>query len=335
MSKRKLSEKQLRRTENAQHDRIKRVKNNHQDLTPDILGPEKKGLLIASFRNTYIVKTKTGDLIRCQARQNLGSIVVGDNVVWQNIEENKGVISAVLDRSSLLERPNYLGKTKPVAANIDQILIMSSPAPELQTSLIDRYLVSVELNDIRPIIVVNKIDLLSEKQLEEMQSMLNEYASIGYELHFVTTLTRKGINELQDTLRNKVSVLVGKSGVGKSSTIKTILPDETIQIGEISESKKLGRHTTTASRLYDLPFGGALIDSPGVRDFGLWHLPKENIAFGFKEFRPFLGSCKFKNCTHRSEPHCAIQFAVEENQISLMRWKNYSQIFTSLENKPK
>ena len=261
-----------------------------------------------------------------------GSIVVGDEIIWQRIDSENGVITAVNPRKTVLERPNYHGNTKTVAANIDQIIIVSSPVPQLQTSLIDRYLVAVEINDIKPVIAINKIDLLSPEKLQELQEQLRPYEEIGYEVIYFSTKTHKGMKQLETHLENKISILVGQSGVGKSSTVKALLPDIKIQIGEISESTKLGKHTTSASQLYHLSTGGDLIDSPGVRDFGLWHLPMDKIARGFVEFRDHLGRCKFSNCTHVNEPHCAIIHAVEEGKISRARWQNYCEIFQTLQS---
>jgi ribosome biogenesis GTPase len=200
----------------------------------------------------------------------------------------------------------------------------------MQTALIDRYLVAVELADIKPIIVVNKTDLLSKDELIQLKQKMLRYSNIEYEVLFVSSNTRNGLKVLEERLENRISILVGQSGVGKSSTIKALLPDIEIQIGEISEISKLGKHTTSASRLYHLPHGGSIIDSPGVRDFGLWHLEKESIALGFKEFQPYLGKCKYSNCSHINEPHCAIIDALEKHKIARPRWRNYVNIYQSL-----
>jgi len=332
MSKRKLSRKQAWRAQKIQEERIKRAKNKQQKIEENAssLGNAINGRVIAGFGVRYLIEDENQQRVQCIARQNLGSIVVGDNIIWQSVDEHDGVISAVLPRKSLLERPNFHGNTKPVAANIDQILIVNSPIPALQTALIDRYLVAVEMTGIKPVIVINKIDLLSADQLQTMQSELQHYSEIGYELLFVTTKTRKGLHLLESVLSDKVSVLVGQSGVGKSSTIKALLPDIEIQIGEISASSQLGKHTTSAAHWYHLPYQGAIIDSPGVRDFGLWHIPKEKIDWGFVEFRPYLGRCKFSNCTHLNEPGCAIMDAKSNNKIPEQRWNNYKSIFNAL-----
>jgi len=336
MSKRKISRKQAWRADKIQQERINRAQKKEntekQVLKNQTLGIEETGLVIAGYGAQLIIEDQKQQQTPCTWRQNLGAIVVGDQVIWQRIDEAQGVISAILPRESLLERPNFHGKTKPVAANIHQIFIVCSPVPALQLALIDRYLVAVELTDIKPIIVVNKIDLLSKDELNALKQQMQTYSDVGYDVLYVSSNTRNGLRSLELALENNFSILVGQSGVGKSSTIKALLPDIDIQIGEISTISKLGKHTTSASRLYHLAHGGAIIDSPGVRDFGLWHLEKESIALGFTEFSPYLGKCKFSNCSHITEPSCAILDALKENKIARARWQNYVNIYNSLNN---
>jgi len=336
MSKRKISRKQAWRANKIQQERINRAQKKENSeikaLNNQTLGLEETGLVIAGYGAQLIIEDQKGQQIPCTWRQNLGTIVVGDQVIWQRIDDSHGVISAILSRKSLLERPNFHGKTKPVAANIHQMFIVCSPIPALQFALIDRYLVAVELADIKPVIVVNKIDLLSKEELNQLKQEMQRYSDIEYEVLYVSSNTRNGLKSLESALESKFSILVGQSGVGKSSTIKALLPDIDIQIGEISTISKLGKHTTSASRLYHLSQGGAIIDSPGVRDFGLWHLEKESIALGFTEFTPYLGKCKFSNCSHINEPSCAILDALKEKKISRARWENYINIYNSLNN---
>ena len=335
MTKRKISRKQAWRADKIQQERINRAQKKEnkddKDFSNQSLGAEESGLVIAGYGARLIVEDEKQQQIPCTWRQNLGAIVVGDKVIWQRIDETHGVISAILPRESLLERPNFHGKTKLVAANIDQIFIVSSPVPTMQTALIDRYLVAVELAEIKPVIVVNKIDLLSKEERHKLEKEMWCYSNIGYDVLYISSHARNGLKSLEDQLENKVSILVGQSGVGKSSTINALLPDLNIQVGALSVISKLGKHTTSASRLYHLAnISGSIIDSPGVRDFGLWHLEKEDIPFGFTEFKPYLGSCKYKNCSHINEPHCAILEALKENKISRGRWKNYMNIYNAL-----
>ena len=341
MSKRKLSRKQEWRAQKIQDERIKRAEKklqkaqgqeNQEGQDEEQTSNHHNGFVIASFGTQFIVENEQGERFNSLARQNLGAIVVGDKIIFETFTTGDAVITAILDRCSLLERPNYTGTTKPVAANIDQIVVMSAIEPMLNTAMIDRYLVAIERAEIHPIIVINKTDLLSEDELNALKKSLSYYEEIGYEVMYVATKSQRGLSTIEDILHDKVSILVGQSGVGKSSTIKAILPDIKIQIGEISKISKLGKHTTSASQWYHLADKGAIIDSPGVRDFGLWHLEKESVAWGFKEFRPFLGTCKFSNCSHINEPECAIIDAVENKKIPVERWENFMKIYLSLKD---
>ncbi|HFE36859.1 MAG TPA: small ribosomal subunit biogenesis GTPase RsgA, partial [Gammaproteobacteria bacterium] len=334
MSKRKISRKQAWRANKIQQERIDRANKKHSRHntieSEQSLGHEERGRVVAGFGSQLIVEDINHKPIACSSRQNLGSIIVGDQVIWQRIDDSHGVVSAILPRDSLLERPNFHGNTKPVAANIQQIVVMCSPVPAMQTALIDRYLVAIELASITPIIVVNKIDLLSNQAITKLKKTLEPYVEIGYQVLYASCHSRNGLKSLNAQLEKQLSILVGQSGVGKSSTIKALLPDIDIQIGELSQISKLGKHTTSASRLYHLPLGGAIIDSPGVRDFGLWHMEKQSIAEGFIEFKPYLGTCKFSNCSHTNEPGCAVMAALKQHKIARSRWKNYTNIYHSL-----
>ncbi len=336
MSKRKISHKQAWRLKKIQEERLeraqKKVDKETEKLTPDQLGHEQSGLVIANYGVKLIIEDVQGAHINCHARQNLGSIVVGDQVAWQRIDDFSGVVVACKPRNSLLQRPLPSGETKTVAANIEQIVILFSPLPELQPTLLDQYLVATEEANIKAIIVVNKIDLLNDAQHTEVNKLLRIYEEIGYATHSISVKQSIGINELCVLLDHNLSILVGQSGVGKSSTINTLLPNINIQVGELSQNTQLGKHTTSASKLYHLANGGSIIDSPGVRDFGLWNIPEQHIVFGFKEFRKHLGRCKFSNCTHKQEPGCAIKAAVKDGQINPQRLSSYQQIIHKLQN---
>jgi len=337
MSKRKISNRQAWRLKKIQDERLERAqkKQHHETehLTPEQLGHEQSGLVIANYGVKLIVEDESNCHRVCHARQNLGSIVVGDRVAWQRIDENTGVVVACKPRDNLLERPMTSGETKAVAANIEQIIILFSPFPELQSTLLDQYLVATEEAKIKAIIIANKIDLFLDQQHAEVNKLLRIYEEIGYTTHSISVKQNIGIQELRLLLRNQTSILVGQSGVGKSSTINTLLPDINIQVGELSQNTHLGKHTTSASRLYHLSGGGSIIDSPGVRDFGLWNIPTPHIIFGFKEFKQHLGRCKFSNCTHKQEPDCAIKIAVENGLIHPQRLANYQAIMQKLKNK--
>ncbi|MDH5378861.1 MAG: ribosome small subunit-dependent GTPase A, partial [Gammaproteobacteria bacterium] len=202
--------------------------------------------------------------------------------------------------------------------------------PSLQKTLIDRYLVASEIAGINAVILVNKIDLLSAKELDALKGQIETYQDLGYSVLYFSAKSGVGSKELVQILKSKNSVLAGQSGVGKSSTIKFLLPDQEIQIGELADRLNLGKHTTTTSQLFHLEHGGAIIDSPGVRDFGLWQYPKEKILWGFKEFRDVLGMCKYRNCTHHHEPGCKLREKAESGELSAERYQSLLKILTQV-----
>lgn len=337
MAKRKLTQRQQTRAADLQQKRVARAQSHDIETVEANLGSAQDGRIISHFGVKVLVESTSGAHFTCNVRQNLGSLVVGDEVIWQaqtNIA-NEGIVIAAKPRRNLLERPLFHGEIKPVAANIDQILIIASPVPALQPELLDRYLVNTEIAGIQPIIVFNKMDLLDAETRQQIDTWQSIYQSIGYQTLRISTALRAGVDELRTVLQHKVSILVGQSGVGKSSTIKMLVPNIDVQTAELVKTHALGKHKTSVSRLYHLPEGGDIIDSPGVRDFGLWNLAVEKVVWGFREFRPFLGQCKFKDCQHRSEPGCAIKVAVEAKQIHPLRLQNYHTLVDTIKQQTR
>lgn len=337
MSKRKLTRRQAWRIEKIQQERAERASRKDtkidQQLEGGELGPEQNGLIISHFGKQVDVEaldgSKAGQIFRCHLRTNLGQLVTGDKVVWRE-GNGTGVVVAVLSRSSELIRPTNHGELKPVAANIDRIIITFAVEPTPFANLIDRYLVASEISGIEPVLLLNKADLIDDSNQAELDSLLNRYRDIGYRVLTASTTQAQGLDDLLAELDGRISVFVGQSGVGKSSLINVLLPGVDIKVGALSEQTRKGKHTTTTARLFHFPNGGDLIDSPGIREFALWHIDPATLLEGFIEFRPFIGHCKFRDCHHEQEPGCAILKAIEEGAISPQRMESYQRILTSL-----
>lgn len=335
--KKKLTKGQVRRVRSNQKRKLKQEESVQWDES--MLGGTMSGLVITRFgQHADIEDVESGEIHRCNLRRGIESLVSGDKVIWraglESMDGISGVVEAVEPRTSVLTRPDYYDGLKPVAANVNQMIIVSSVLPELSLNIIDRYLVASETLQIAPLLVLNKIDLLEAEQLEEYKQWLSEYERIGYKVLLVSKQTGEGIEALEAELKDKINIFVGQSGVGKSSLVNALMPQFNVEEGEISENSGLGQHTTTASRLYHIPTGGDLIDSPGVREFGLWHLEAEEVTNAFVEFRPFLGGCKFRDCKHNDDPGCVLRQAVEDGDINETRFANYHRIIESMaENK--
>lgn len=291
--------------------------------------------MISRFGQHADVEVGSGEIIRCNIRRTVQSLVTGDKVIVRQAQDDGsaigGVVEAVHPRTSSLTRPDLYDGVKIIAANIDQILIVTSVVPAFTTQIIDRYLVASEDTGIKPVIILNKMDLLDADSRNDIEQALKRYESLGYPVYQVSSKSKEGIETLQGLLKDKISVFVGQSGVGKSSMINALLPDAELLTGDVSENSGLGQHTTTTARLLHLPSGGDLIDSPGVREFALWHLPADRVSWCFVEFRDYLGTCKFRDCKHQDDPGCSIREALEDGKIHQDRFNNYHRIIASLD----
>ncbi len=332
MGKRKLTHNQRRHTQRIQEKRLERAAKQ-ENIENVSLGTEQQGLVVTRFGKTVDVEGADGEMVRCKLRQNIGELVCGDRVIWQAENETSGVICAVMPRHSLLARPDFQGRKKLIAANIDQIMITCATYPEISPGLIDRYLVAAEATGITPVIVVNKTDLITEQSRPIIEKQLAIYHQLGYQIIYTSAVILNGMDELIKQLKDRTSIFVGHSGVGKSSLIKILFPEQIIRIGALSEGSGKGRHTTTASTLYHLPQGGDLIDSPGIREFGLWEITEEQVAEGFLELKPYIGNCRFRNCRHQAEPGCAIQVAADSGAITPRRINSFYRMVASLTEK--
>ncbi|AOM41582.1 small ribosomal subunit biogenesis GTPase RsgA [Xenorhabdus hominickii] len=338
MAKSKLSKGQQRRVQ-ANHQRRlnKKTDANKPEMDDSQFGEPQEGLVISRFGQHADIEAADSSIQRCNIRRTIRSLVTGDRVVWrpalqlQSDVKVNGIVEAVHERTSVLTRPDYYDGLKPIASNINQIVVVSAILPELSLNIIDRYLVACETLDIEPLIILNKIDLLDAESREWVNGIMDIYRHIGYRVLEVSSHTGEGMAELTSQLADKISIFAGQSGVGKSSLLNTLLPDdEDILVNDVSDNSGLGQHTTTTSRLYHFPQGGDVIDSPGVREFGLWHLTPEQVTQGFIEFREYLGKCKFRDCKHQDDPGCALKEALEQGTIAEERFENYYRILESM-----
>ncbi|MCB1616793.1 MAG: small ribosomal subunit biogenesis GTPase RsgA [Pseudomonadales bacterium] len=337
MSKRKLTRRQAWRIAKIQEEKTRRATKKQQQLDENInassLGPEQNGLVIAHYGNSVAVESETHPVTtkRCHVRANIENLVTGDRVVWQD-SDSLGVVVARHERKSILARPDNYHNLKPVAANIDNIIVVFSPLPVPHQELLDRYLVAAEAARIQPVLLLNKTDLLDKSNLQEINALIELYRSIGYPVLQCSALDGFGIADLKNFLSTRTCVFVGQSGVGKSSLVNYLLPDTDTAVAPISEKSSLGQHTTTTAVLYHFPEGGDLIDSPGIREFALWHINPDELIEQFIEFRPFIGHCKFNDCRHLQEPGCAILAAVADSRINPRRLDSYRKILQALQD---
>lgn len=319
MSKRKLSKQQQARIADKQR---RELDSEQQHRNTDA----RSGRIVSHFGQQLEVESldenSNGQVVRCYQRANLPDLVTGDHVLWQQEDNEEGVIIAMKDRDNLFYRQVAEGKSKPVAANIDLVLVVFALVPEPHTSLIDRYLVALDAMGLPAALVLNKQDLLSPSNTAEFDKVLSIYSSLGYPAVAVSATEGTGLAALQELLAGKTTVVVGQSGVGKSSLINCLGQRDLAAVGALSEAHSKGIHTTTTAHLYHLA-DCDLIDSPGIRDFSVDHLSREQIQHGYRELRTLSGLCKFRDCSHRNEPGCAVQPAVAEGTVSEERLQNY------------
>jgi ribosome biogenesis GTPase / thiamine phosphate phosphatase len=266
------------------------------------------------------------------------SIAVGDVVRFIEYPDGSAAIIEVLPRRNRLARrssvpmPGAHASEQVIVSNVDQVVpVFSAARPAPRWNLLDRYLVSAEAMGIPALICITKFDLLKSEpaqEAEELLAVLTEYQDIGYPVVMTSTMSGKGMDELRESLAGRTSVLVGKSGVGKSSILNMLQPGLGLRVNEVSRYKDRGKHTTTHLELFPLMFGGAVIDTPGTREFGLWDVDDGDLALYFPEMRPFVGQCKFGlDCSHDEEPGCAIRKSVASGQISARRYMSYMRLY--------
>jgi ribosome biogenesis GTPase len=258
-------------------------------------------------------------------------VAIGDVVRFADAGENRGVITEILPRRNKLSRPSTTPGQRVfeqmIVANADQMVpVFAAASPTPKWCLLDRYLVAAEAAGLPALVCITKTDLAA--QTTGLEATLAEYRRIGYRVQLVSVVTGEGLNEIRQSLRGRVSVLVGKSGVGKSSLLKAIQPDLGLRVKPVSRGKQgKGRHTTSRLEMFQLDCGGAIVDTPGIREFGLWDVDDEDVALYFPEMRRLVGSCRFGlDCRHDEEPGCAIRKAVMRGEISPYRYQSYLRL---------
>jgi len=310
MARRKLSHHQRKRIQSAQ-ETISSSDENHFE-----------GLVISHHGGKIVVENDNAQLISCSVKSNLGSIVCGDRVVCEIVDKTEFRVMAILPRKNFFQRVDGFGQLKSVAANLTQILICLSVKPVPNLYLLDQYLISAEQQNIDPVIILNKIELLP-KGTKDPFRLESIYQPLGYKVLFISVKSGQGMKSLLSLFEHHTTVLSGVSGVGKSSITKTLLPLAEIKIGIISDANEEGRHTTRTSRLYHLENAGNLIDTPGVRGFNPAFDQKIPVSAGFREITRLASACRFANCQHIKEPGCAVIQAVQCGDIADTRYLHY------------
>ena len=293
-----------------------------------------KGLVIKNTGSWYTVKTDDGNIVESKIKGNFrlkgirstNPVAVGDRVEIIRNQEGTAFINAIEDRRNYIIRKsqNLSKQSHILAANVDQaFLVVTVNYPQTSTTFIDRFLASAEAYSVPVTLVFNKTDLLSDEERHFQDMMMTLYDTVGYRCIAISAANGDGENELLPLLHDRITLLSGNSGVGKSTLINRILPGVNLRTAEISDSHNTGMHTTTFSEMLQLPNGGYLIDTPGIKGFGTFNMEPEEISSYFKEIFRFSKDCRFNNCTHTHEPGCAVLKAVEDHYIAASRYQSY------------
>jgi ribosome biogenesis GTPase len=280
-----------------------------------------EGRVVAAHGRQYTVEMDDGGTLQCFPRGKKSEVACGDRVAVHRASGDQGVIEAILPRKSLLYRSNEV-RQKLIAANVDQLVIVVASEPAFSDELVTRALLAAESEEIMPLIVLNKCDLADK--LPAARDQLAVLGRLGYRI--VELSARNHAEDLRPYLAGRTSVLVGQSGMGKSTLVNALVPKALARTREISQALDSGKHTTTHATLYHLDSDSHLIDSPGLQEFGLGHLERQEIEHAFREFRPHLGQCRFRDCRHDREPGCALVAAVAAGSIDARRFELFRRI---------
>jgi len=300
-----------------------------QAPTPETSTTLVSARVIANFGSDVELLTDDGQRLTATPLKRLGMLVCGDRVAAEVTTqgESKSVKVCKLEkRQTTLSRTDRNGKVKPVAANLTQLVVVTAPAPPFDPMLIDRYTVAAQHIGADMKVLINKTDLLTDTLAEQADEIEALYESIGYCVMRCCLTNGEGVTALTERLHDHVSILVGQSGVGKSSLLNRLIPDLDVRTGELSRQSGLGKHTTSVTTWFELSGGGAIIDSAGVRQFSLEHMPEADIQAGFVEISDAAQYCKFTDCSHQHEPDCAVQKALASKQISARRFEHFTEM---------
>ncbi len=297
----------------------------------------EKGIVIATRGRLFEVVTTGGQRLKCEVRQKVRDkiedvtpVAVGDDVLFARSHDDAGVIEEVLERRSTFSRPEVrqFSSKQVIAANLDKLAIVGSiKMPALKTGLIDRFIICAHVGNLEPIIIINKADYPKTDKSEEVY---NSYKSLYPETYLTSCVSEEGLDDLANALINHRTLFVGHSGVGKTTIINKLIPNLDLKTSEVSESTSRGTHTTTSIELFELPQGGFLADSPGLKVLGLWDVSKEELLNYYPDFEKYRENCKYRGCSHTHEPECAVKIALEKGEIVKFRYENYVTIAETL-----
>ena len=301
----------------SEQGRVIRARTGFYDVQHDEL------ILRCTLRGTLKKKRRSNTGRRLYA----DPVAVGDNVIFSQLDHEEGVVEEILPRTTKFSR-QYAGRQEEIeqiiVANAHQVVaVVSTQMPPLNFRTLDRFLILAEAGEMEAIICLNKLDLVENNQLTQIKTTFDIYEKLGYRVHYTSINIPHSFDSLKNALKDKFSVIVGASGVGKSSILNVIQPNLELRTGEVGEKTRKGRHTTTLVELFRLDNGGEVADTPGIREVGLWGVDTEHLELYFPEMEPFLGECKYNDCAHVKESDCAIQKAVEAKDIHPERYRSY------------